>query len=434
MPLGFGLYQGSPVATAASTSLYTLLGWYDVRRYGLVAGSTSANAAANTAALQTLWTTISSTSGGGVIYFPQGEWPLNATTLDHQAGSSKSISLRGATGGSSLLKLYGTTGPFLDISPSSSSPLFQCGISDLRILHNGTVTSGATIRLGYTSRYNIDRVLMDANGAFHAIELIAGASVHAHDSTFTCRDVANAVCVEFLQTVASGGVQFTNCDLSGGGFSNSRGLRFNNTALVDTIVANNTSIKDHAIGIASASNTGDIQNFQMNGGFLDGCATCISIQPTTGADYGSFEFNGVWMSATTQIAVLATGNGGTVTGFMFTGASWHNATQGGITIQDGVSTVKLTGINMDLSNTNNASYSGIVLDNTVAAGIPNRITITGCTVVVGASTAACINVAALADPICIVGNDLIGGADADGIIPGAATSTSRVIANNSYTP
>lgn len=427
-----GTYAGaiSNAGIFTAPGLLRMLGWYIVSDHGLVAGASSGLATTNAAALTTLWSTVAA-NGGGVIYFPSGVWSLDPVTLNHGLGYSVAVTLMGSNS-SSILKFYGGVGPFLNIATASGSALSACGIEELYINHSVVSNSGATVRLGYTSRYHLANVNMSGNEALIGLQLITQASVHVHDSTITVQDAAGGICVDFAHTVSTGGIQFTGCDLSGGlaAGTNTRGLRFNNSTLIDTVVLNNTSIKDHYICIASASNTGDVANFQMNGGFIDGSQYGMSLQPSTGADYGSFAFNNVWMSSESQIAILSTANGGTVSGVSISGESWHNATLGGMLIQKGVDGVKLTGIRMGLQTTNDASYSGILLE--TSGGVsPSSVAINGCQVVVGASTSACITAPAAATPLTIVGNELRGSADADGLNVGA-TGTARVVSGNSY--
>jgi len=416
---------------------------YNVLDNNVTEGTGTTYAGANTTALQTLWTTAA-TAGGGIIYFPPGDYSFNATTLNHAqgTGATKAITIRGA-GGSSIVKFYGSTGPYLTIASTASSPVAQCGLEDLYINHGQYPSSGATIVLGYTSRYHIRNVSMTGNEAFIGLSLTASASVHVQNSTITVQNVANAVCVDFTQSLPTGGVQFTGCDISGDSSATTgawvtRGIRFNNSAIVDTVVLNGTSVKDHLYGIVSAANVGDVANFQMNGGFLDQSNYNVVVNPTstgtsaalTAAYYGWF-FGNVWMSAETQNVSLATTNGGTLSGFSFVGGYMTNATQGAIKATKACDVVRVMGVQIAAGTTNNASYAGVEFEADSGTS-PSNVAVTGCYIATGTTAAACIKTSSGATPILFANNILRGSADADGIVDGGATSASRVITANAY--
>ncbi len=418
--------------TVNGTTIQPGMTVYNVLDNGITEGTGTTYAGANTTALQTLWTTTA-TAGGGIIYFPPGDYSFNATTLDHAqgTGATKAITIKGA-GGSSILKFYGSTGPYLTIASTATSPLTQCGLEDLYINHGQYPTSGATIRLGYVSLYHLKNVHLYGHEAFIGLQFIKSGNAHLRNSTFSVQNVANAVCVDFAQDVSSGGVQMTGCNLSGpdgvaAASKLSRGIRFNNSELVDTVVLYNTTLKDHLYCI-TGQGSGDVANLQMNGGYLDASAYNVVLDPV--ADYYGWWFNNVWCAATYTNVLLNLTNGGTLSSICFTGGYMTDATLGAVSVTKGVSNFQLDGVTINAGTTNSGSYAGVEFFN--SSGAPSNVRVTGCYIATGTSAAACIKTASAATPILFANNILRGSADADGIVDGGATSAARVIANNAY--
>lgn len=433
--------NGTYTASLSNAGLFTApgvieqFGIYNVEAnstgYELLRGANGTNAAANATALTSLWAAVAA-AGGGTIYFPPGDWPLNAVTLNHGLTTAKSISLVGA-GGATVVKFYGAAGPYLSIATTSTSPIQMCGIRNLYINHGAVPSSGATIRLGYTSRYVLENVNVFGNEAFVALQLIGSSSIHAKSCTFSVHGTTNAVCVELAQTVATGGVQLTSCDLSGA-YPTTRGLVFSNSATVDTVVLTGCSLKDHDIGFGTRFGTGIVTNVQMNGGYTDGCDYGVVLAPyLSGAVYGSFDFSNVWMYGAKQNLVLSTASGGELTSVSVTGGTMPGAVNGPISIIGAVTDVNLTGIRCGGGETNNGGFYGVALLDDGSGNVPNIVTIIGNTIKVGPSTVACIAAPAATATFTIVGNTLIGSADADGLALTGGTSAARVAANNSYT-
>lgn len=411
--------------------LLSRFGIYVVSQWGVKTGSDSTNAAANATALTALWNLIAAAGYGGTIFFPPGDWPCNAVTLNHAQTTAKSISIVGA-GGATRLKFYGASGPYLNIAIGSTSPVQMCGIRDIWINHGATPSGGATIRLGYTSRYIMENVILFGSEARICVQLIASASVHMKSCTLTVQDHASAICLDIATTISTGGVQLTSCDLSGV-YPNTRGIALNNTALMDTIVLNGVSLKDHLIGFTSQFGTGNVVNVQMNGGYTDGCDYGVILAPQTGATYGSFDFGNVWMYGAKQNLILSKINGGVLSSVSVTGGVMPGAADGPIEMIGSVADVTITGVRIGGGETNTAGEAGIKLSDDGSGNVPTRVTITGNQIKVGSSATACIVAPAATATFTIVGNTLIGGADADGLALTGGTGTARVAANNSYT-
>ena len=405
---------------------------YNVLDHGVTDGTGTTYAGANTTALQTLWTTTA-TAGGGVIYFPPGDYSFNATTLDHAqgTGATKAITLKGA-GGSSIVKFYGSSGPYLTVASTASSPVAQCGIEDLYINHGQLPSSGATIRLGYVSLYHMEDVHLQGNEAFIALQFIKSGNAHLRNCTFSVQNVANAVSVDFAQDVATGGVQMTSCNLSGpsgvaAASKLSRGIRLNNSSLVDTVVLNNCTLKDHLYCVVSGSGgaNGDVANLQMNGGYLDASAYNVVLDPA--ADYYGWWFTGVWCAATYNNVLLNLTNGGSLSSIVFFGGYMTDATQGAVSVSGAVSNFQLHGVTVNAGTTNSGSYAGVEF-----FGAATNARVSDCSISTGTSAAACIKTASAATPLLFSGNILRGSADADGIVDAGATSAARVITGNAY--
>lgn len=433
--------NGSYEASVSNSGLFTApglldnFGIYNVESnstgYNLLRGTDSTNAAANATALTGLWNAIAAAGKGGIIFFPPGDWPCNAVTLNHAQSTGKSISIWGC-GGATILKFYGASGPYLTIASNSNSPVQMCGIKDIWINHGAVPSGGATIRLGYTSRYIMENVILFGGEARIAVQLIASASVHMKSCTLTVQDSTSAICLDIATTVSTGGVQLTSCDLSGV-YPKTRGIALNNTALMDTIVLNGVSLKDHLIGFTSQFGTGNVVNVQMNGGYTDGCDYGVILAPQTGATYGSFDFSNVWMYGAKQNLILSEINGGTLSSVSATGGVMPGATEGPIELIGAVTDVNITGVRCGGGETNTGGYGGIKLSDDGSGNVPNIVTISGNTIKVGASADACIVAPAGTTTFTIVGNTLVGGADSDGLALTGGTGTARVAANNSYT-
>lgn len=437
--LSTSTYLRSPDGTEAATlsdagvfsapGLLRGFGVYNVADHGLTQGNSSSLAAANTAALQTLWATVAA-ANGGIIYFPSGTWALSAgTTLNHNLGYTVAIDIIGT--GHSLLKFWDTTGPFINIGTNASSLLERCGIQGVYVYHENAATSGATFRLGSVSRYTIEQVRLMGN-AFIGVQAILKASFHLLNSTVIVNAQANAVCVDLAQTTAGGGgVALTGCDLSGNP-GTSRGLRFQNSVLYDTVTLTQTSLKDHYIGISSGLAAGDLANLTMIGGHIDVCDYDVFLSPLSGADYYGWIFDGVWMAATVRNVSIDDSNGGGVQNLSILNGYMTDSTQGAVSVSGATSLFKLQG-NTIATDTNDASYPTVGFYTSAAPATPSRVSIQNNDIAAGPLCPAVIQAPVGVTPLVIAGNQLSGGADADGIDVGA-TSAARVVGSNSYTP
>lgn len=445
--------DGTQEATLSNDGVFTAPGL--LRRLGIfladdymTPGSGSANAAANSTGFAAAWAACAA-AGGGQIKFGSGVYALGPTTLDHQLGYTVGIDIEGMPG-STVFEFHGTTGSFLNISPSSSSGLQKCGITDVYMLHGDIPVSGATIQLGYVSRYTLERIyLMDSGSGLAALTALrmigsAGGILVANSTLMTRTDKAVLVAagltprtVQFAQTVATGGFQARDVDFSGC-FERSNGLHFNQPVLFDTVILTNCGIKDHEACIASGANVGDVANFQMNGGILDGTNYSISINPVSTdagataantAAYYTWDFDGVWMSAEKSNILLSTNNGGDLAGFGFQGCYMTNATEYGVWAQQRVAQLRLVGNRIGASGS--AAQAAIHLES-LGGVAPSRVLVSSNQVATVAGALACVSVPSTSDPVNVNGNELYGGATSGGVDFGGATSTSRVNANNSW--
>lgn len=403
---------------------------YNVLDHGLVTGGDSTNAAANTTALVALWSTVSA-AGGGVIYFPPGTYPINATSFNHATGSAKSISLHGSPG-LTTIKVYGSAGPFLDIANATASALIRCGLKDLTILHGtavGTATKGPTMRLGCVSQYRLEnvRIMADTNGATHyspdtclqiggtgdainGLELIDCKFQTRTDYSVILANGLTPICVDVAANAAGAGLKLLNCELDGAydtsatpdeGYS--IGLRFSNSADWDTVlVGQGCVIKDHKVAILKSAGAGNVENVTIIGATLDFCEDAnIQLEPPSGADVANWLIVGTWMSALTRNIVANESGSGVVEKIAFVGCYMTNATTSAVTIGAGVDDKILVG-NLIPSSVSGVGNS-VVEIGTASAGL--NLVAVGNIVKAAASTAdASIEVGSGEDAVAVVGN------------------------------
>ena len=405
-PAGTGVFTLTDGDGTAFTPAYFMRspGWYDVRTYGVTMNDSSSGVkASNAAALSALPATIASAGGDGFgkAVAPAGDIHTNQFTWNHGLTSAKRISFEGVPGATNL-KLYGSTsGVDIDVASGSTSPLAYCEWKNLVIYNYANKASGATLRLGYTSTFSLKNVILVDGGSglgpFIGLQMWKSASVKAQDCVFVCKDTANAVAVDFAQDTAGGSGFFYRCQISGdagvaAASKNSRGVRFNNTALVDTPIFTDTTIIDHYLGMVhGAGGTGGVQNLQFNGGFFDKSQYNVIVSATGGA-WSDWNFSNVWMGATVRNVSLDTSGGMTAGGWTFNGGSWRNTLTGATSTTNAllatglVSGLTVKGVTINTSSTTDASTAGLAFT-TAGGAAPKRVVVDGNTIYVGAASA-----------------------------------------------
>lgn len=410
---------------------------YNVRDYGIAEGTDSTSAAANTTALQSLWTTVA-TAGGGVIYFPPNStskfYPFNATTFNHNLGYSVPVTLMGDPG-ASIIGLYGTSGPFFDFATTSTHAVSRCGIRDLRLEHKATPTAGATIRLNYVDQFFLDGVKIPKATASLAALICLQLTATANASLRHCKletqstGAVTPITIDVANGTATGGALYTyDTDISGYRGA-STGIRFSNDGDLDTIILGpGTSIKDHGTSLSKASGTGNVENLIATGVIFDETSsTNILIQPDTGADVATWMFDGAcWFSADDYNFNMDEASGGTVTGIQIEGCYLTNADTNAVLVGTGVDQVYIRG-NRIASTV--AGAGDWVID---ANGTSVDVIVSGNRIGAAAGAAGLIRIAATVSPVYVGGNILRGGADADGISFGGATGAARRNENGCY--
>ena len=418
---------------------------YNVLDHGVTEGTSSTFAGANTTALQALWTAVA-TAGGGTIYFPPGYWSLNATTLNHALGSSASVNLQGS-GDSTLLYFHGTTGPFLNVATASSSAVNYGFFRDFQIRHNDTVTSGATLQLGYVGYYrfeNIRSIYSDSSKAsIISLRLTAIASflkfidckfaTRADEATLTSGGLF-PVGLEVVQSSGSiGGLEFHGVEFSGCQ-NRSTGIFWKNTVGIDTVTFSGLClVKDHETGIrfGFGNDNGGVSNLTANGLYVDGI-TGQTVHYATGgtAVTQNHQYTGSWFSGDDYIFLIDNSGAGTVTGIQVVGSYLTGGATRLVTVGGVVNELAFVGNRM----TCDANAAGkVALDIGDGSAAVTDVTITGNRIAVGGSSAdAVVRMNAAVDSFAIVGNVLRRGADADGIVNTPGAGASRVVANNSF--
>lgn len=446
-PAGTGVFTLTDGDGTGFTPSYFMrsLSRYDVRTYGVTMNDSSAGVkTANAAALSALPATIGAAGGDGFgkVVAPAGDIHTNQFTWNHGLTSTKRISFEGEPGATNL-KLYGGggTGVDIDIASGATSPLAYCEWKDLIIYNYVSKTAGATMRLGYVSTFSLKNVILVDGGSglgpFIGLQMWKSASVKAQDCVFVCKDTANAVAVDFAQDTVGGGGLFYRCQISGDAgvavsSKNSRGVRFNNTALVDTPVFTDTTIIDHYLGIVhGAGGTGGVQNLQFNGGFLDKSQYNVIVSASGGA-WSDWNFQNVWMGAAVRNVSLDTSGGMTAGGWTFNGGSWRNTLTGAVSTTNAllatglVSGLTVKGVTINTSSTTDGSTAGLDFTTTGGAA-PKRVVVEGNTIYVGTASAASVRFSAES-------TFHLGGGHIVGKLPSisGALSSSRVVTDFGY--
>ncbi len=377
--------------------------------YQLVTGSTSASAASNTAALAALYAAVGA-AGGGVIYFPPGTYPLNATTFDHGLAYGVSISLQGA-GRASILKFYGSSGPFMNFAPASGSTQ-RWYMRELLIQHD-SVSTGACIYLsGSISKVVLQEVEIAAGGF-----LVGVQSAHSTDLFFEhCKintrtdystmvsGALTPVALDLVNSATMGGVFLHQTELGCVGKGSNPAaygtiMRFNNSGAVDTVVlGDGCHLIGGAVGILKNGNTGNVSNVLIGKAYITDTEICEKVEPPSGVTAENWLHTGTWLDGRDTNVLVSKSNSGTPTRFTYTGCYLTNATNWGFYFGPGVNVVSLTG-NEVITSINTSGRSGIEIgDGTTAS---ESISLIGGIVVVGASSDASYKIGSAVDAVTV---------------------------------
>jgi hypothetical protein len=407
---------------------------YNVLDHGIAGESTATStlAATNSTALAALWVTVA-TAGGGTIYFPPNStgqhYALNATTLNHALGYTVSVNIQGG-GYGTLLKFFGTTGPFLDVATASTSAVTLGYIRDLAIGHAAEVTSGSTIRFGQVSSYKIENVHILFSGstlcAYSALTLGNGTLVCLNTKVINCfwtvtDTKSNAPIISLAGSVANGGLAIINSALEGGsttGKSNIIGILCGASALWDGIQIINSGIGKVKRGI-SVGNT-SVANVQITSSYLDSTGEHnILVTGTAGTTANTWQLSNVWMASDATHIELAASTG-QAHNWLIDNCYLTNATASSIIASGGIK---------------NLIIRGCLAGATIGSAIPvwdiqagENVIVANNIVTGGGSASSSIAIAAGVDPVVLIGNLNRGVNDSFG----GATDASRIDADNAF--
>lgn len=411
---------------------------YNVANYGLVK-NLAASAAANTTALQTLFTTVA-TAGGGIIFFPPGTWYLNPCTFNHGLTSTKvGIWMQGVYG-SSAIYFNQAAGPFFQFATTSISPIQRCGMRDLIISHNVIPTSGATVKLGqYVNGFTFDNVGMLDSGAGLApligVEAVGGFTMDAckvecrNDTAVLAAGGLVPIGILFNPSAANasgfhltGGTDISGCSTRGYGV-----YILNTGTIVDTpVISDRSIIKDWDIGFRVVGNTGAVLNGTIADSYFDGCQTAnVYVNPGAGGSFGAFTFDNVWCSLTPsaggQYGMIFDGSTGTVSSVDINGCTFKEFNRDAINFGDSCSSIRIIG-NTLIGDQTDATYVGIRIGNCANVQVTNnRVDMRS------GSGANSITVSASATPRLVMGN-LSRGVD----ISASGATSANLVTNNVY--
>lgn len=410
---------------------------YNVLDHGMVTGTTSTSAAANTSAFQTLLATAAA-AGGGVIFFPRGTWPMNATVWSHGLGSTSSISILGEAGATAI-QFWGATGPFWSLGSSSSHALSRVRIQNVMFLHGDKPTSGATIKIGANvANIIIDGIYMaetsSGYGPLTGIEALVGFSLsnskidtRTDTSTLTGAGLVPRV-IHLTNTSAASNIDISNCSLNGCA-TVSYGIDFFNSGDIDTVRLTNVLIKDNDRSInKSGSPAGDIANAFLTGVYLDVSQYGLYLEPNSGSALYTWLCSGLWVAAAKQAIRGSTANSGTIDRIKVNNGYFTDAATAGnaaVELQANCDNCSLTDVYIGTSLNTGGDYG---VDIGGASGAIEGFTMIGCTVVVGSSATNSVRISSACDPVVVTGNTFRG----KDITFGGSTGTSRVNANNAY--
>lgn len=436
--------DGTEAATLTDAGVFSApgvlegMGVYNVLDHDIVAGTTSSSAAANTTALQALFATITGAGNnyyGGVIYFPPGEYPFNATTFNHGNSIGIPVYIKGA-GANTTIRMYGTTGPFWDFASASTSQLARSGISDLTIKHDTIPTSGATIRLGLVQTFVFDkvRVLYDSASTKAAlicvqvgVSTLAANDITFRDCQFWAGDFAGTqIGVDFATGgTGCGSYKFFNTQIKSNA-TDGIGLRFNNSTTIDTVfLGPGTVFEDCLTGMQKTSGAGEVANLYASQVVFDSCTTyCVRCEPA-GLNR-TWSFDGCWFSAGTGgVALLfSNSNGGTCEGIMVRNSAVIGAGTTTFYASPGVSDVIFAGNNC-LSTDAGGGYHGVEIG---GAGASSNAVVTGNLIDVPAAATSSLYIGAGLDSF-VVGANMLRGKD---MSINGTLSNARVVLDRAY--
>jgi hypothetical protein len=418
--------------------LLRFFGYVNVRDHNVLASGGSGQASTNTSILNALF---ESEAASRRYFFPAGDYPIGAgLNVNHNqgAGASKSISLVGVAGQSSLT-CYGTAGPWISFGTNADSPLYGGGIEDLLVFHGETPASGATVAVGNIVAgpgifaFNNMRIKAGSasNASFIGIQNGIGAfggGFHMENGKIDLRadSLVTAVGVLIANSAPTSAISIRNVGIDGE-MGHSHGIRLQNTGEIDTINLREVSIKDHSLCFYMPGTcTAPVTNVFLTDVILDGCQDYnILVQPGVGGSLGNVNVQGIWMSSEERCVQLDETNGGTVGSWRFIGGDSHNATLGIFGLGAGVSNIKLIGMELG-SNISAAGEWGV--DACGAAGAGVAIDVIGCTISVLAGAAGALRMSTAVEPF-VVANNTYRGVDAS--VP-ADNGTSKRNSGNAF--
>lgn len=440
--------DGTDAATLTDAGVFTAPnvikshGYYLVTDYGITMSSSSTVAAANTTALQTLWTTVA-TDGGGVIVFPPGFCALNATTLDHALGFSSAVSIQGA-GGNTILYFHGATGPFLNVATGATSAINYGFFRDFQFRHDDPVTSGATLQLGFVGNYLFENIRSIYNtpdaASLTSVRLAGSASAlkfvnckfatRSDEATLSGAGLVPIGLDVAISAGSPGGIEFHGTEFSG--CQNiSTGIRWLNTAAIDTVTFSGLClVKDHETGMrfGFGSNNGTVANLIANGLTIDGI-TGQSLHYTPGgtASVINHQYVGCWFSGIDYIAILDNTGAGTLRGIQIDGCYLTGGTVRSIIASGVMSELYITSNRISTDVTAGGRYGLDIGDGVNAI---TDVNIEGNRIQVGASTAGAAQIAANVSPMHF------GGGIVRGVRPviNGTLSNARVVTDYAFAP
>lgn len=402
---------------------------YNVLDYQIISGTDSTYAANNTTKLATLWTTVA-TAGGGVIYFPPGQYAFNASTvLDHGLNTTvRGMGIMGARQATKL-NLYGTAGPWFSFATAVGSACQDGFFKDVAIWHKESTASGATIRHGALSNWTYENIhMVDSGGGlapYYGIEIagsVAQTNIWVQDCKFEKTKIA---CIRVANTSASGGLFIRRCDLSGNG-STSFGIDCVNSGAFDTIDVVSSLLKDHSAAIRKVSGAGYVSNVSVGLCKLDGVANYgIQVQPPTSSACTTWQISDCWIAAENRGIWMDETGGGSLTGVQIsdtyiTATINDGPNDGGIVIGAGVDQTIITNNRINAAATNFSTTYGIDIGG--ASGTITDVTVIGNWIKVGGSASGAMRISSGADPVVSAGNTFRGVND----VFGGSTGTSRI--------
>lgn len=384
---------------------------YNVLDHGIVTGTTSTNAAANTAALEALWTTVV-TATTGVIYFPPGTYPFNATALTASTGGiGVSVSIEGSGRNSTVLEFYNTSGTSLQFAPSAGT-IQRWHMRGLLIQNDGESTGACMSFSSSISKVNLVDIEIASAGwltgisTAHATEMIVERCKINTRTDYADLVTAGLTPVAFdvVNSSTMGGLYFHHTELGTiqkGSNPASRGiiLRFNNSGAVDTVViGEGCHLIGGDIGILKNSGAGNVSNVLIGAAFITDVDVNVQCEPPASSTTENWQFVGTWMAAYEQNVVVTESNGGTALHFGMASCYLTDATVSAVNFGPGVDGVALSNLQI-YSSVNTGGASALTIgDNSTAS---RDISIIGGIIQVGSSAAASYSIGSAVDGVTV---------------------------------